>query len=79
MTAADVRSKLSEALVLDLIGPEPGSPLESETLTQSPSRWYLTGFLVPTEAGQEQKADENQDEELDKAAEGRGGDYNTTP
>lgn len=79
MTSDDVRKKLSEALVLDLIGPEPDSPLASETLSQSPSRWYLTGFLVPTEAAERQRADETQEEELDKAAEGRGTDDAVTP
>lgn len=43
----DVRDQLVEALRLDLIGPENGSELETEVLPQAPSRWYLTGFLVP--------------------------------
>ena len=46
MTSAQVRDKLTEALGLDLIGPEPGSALASETITQAPSKWYLTGWLV---------------------------------
>ena len=51
MTPNDVRSELVDALRLDLIGPgdDLGSP--DELLPQAPSGWYLTGFLVPTEAG----------------------------
>ncbi len=48
MESIEVRQRLVEPLLLDLVGPFPGSPLESETLPQTPSRWYLTGFLVPT-------------------------------
>ena len=54
----DVRSQLVEALRLDLVGPENGTDLEAEILPQAPSRWYLTGFLVPLEAGEAQKSDE---------------------
>ena len=49
MTSTEVRQRLVDALRLDLIGPEPGSDLASEELPYSPSRWYLTGFLVPME------------------------------
>ena len=47
MSAVDVRNDLTQALALDLIGPgdEQGTP--NEVLSQAPSRWYLTGFLVP--------------------------------
>lgn len=79
MTPHDVRNKLTEALALDLIGPEPDSPHAGETLPQAPSRWYLTGFLVPIEAGETQKVDETVTEEVDKAAEGAGTDDATTP
>ena len=46
---ADVRSRLREALELDLIGPGAGHPLADERLPGwvRPSNWYLTGFLVP--------------------------------
>jgi len=47
MTSSGVRDKLVEALVLDLIGPIHDRARVSERLDQSPSRWYLTGFLVP--------------------------------
>jgi hypothetical protein len=46
----EVRCNLIDALQIDLIG-LPG-PLgnHNEMLPQTPSRCYLTGFLVPTEA-----------------------------
>jgi hypothetical protein len=79
MTSNDVRQKLTEALQLDLIGPGADSPLASETLLQSPSRWYLTGFLVPTDAGESQNHDEVDSEEVDRASEGKGTDDSITP
>lgn len=77
MTAVDVRQRLVEALKLDLVGPENGSDLEGEVLNQAPSRWYLTGFLVPLEASESQRSDETADDEMDGAADEAGGP--TTP
>ena len=57
MKPVDVRRELVEALRLDLVGPENGSDLEAEILSQAPSRWYLTGFLVPLEASESQRGD----------------------
>ena len=65
LTSAEVREKLVDALTLDLVGPDctPSYPADEplgdpdEILPQSPSRWYLTGFLVPRGAPPEQKAD----------------------
>jgi len=70
MTSADVRSKLVESLELDLVGPRPGLGAADEILPQSPSRWYLTGFLVPIDAAPSQKLDEEATEELDSAESG---------
>ena len=67
MKPVEVRSQLVEALRLDLVGPENGSDLEAEVLPQAPSRWYLTGFLVPLEAGEAQKSDETAKDEFDSA------------
>ena len=67
--SASVRDYLIEALRLDLIGPRPGdAALESERLPHAPSRWYLTGFLAPTEAPDAQRAPDAE-EELDEPAE----------
>jgi hypothetical protein len=59
MTPADVRTRLTDALRLDLIGPDPGEPQVTEILNVPPSRWYLTGFLVPWSAPLRQKQDED--------------------
>ena len=73
MTSVDVRQRLVEAVKLDLVGPENGSDLEHEILSQAPSRWYLTGFLVPLEASESQRSDETADDEMDGAADEAGG------
>jgi hypothetical protein len=70
MTSAEVRIKLVESLELDLVGPRPGLGDANEILPQSPSRWYLTGFLVPIDAASSQKVDEEATEELDSAESG---------
>ena len=70
MTSADVRSKLVESLELDLVGPRPGLGDAEEILPQSPSRWYLAGFLVPIDATSSQKVDEEAPEELESAESG---------
>ncbi len=65
-TSAEVRSHLIEALQLDLIGPTPDDVVHSEeTLDQAPSKWYLTGFLVPYGAPVEQRTDNSGDEDMD--------------
>jgi hypothetical protein len=65
MKPVEVRSQLVEALRLDLVGPDNGSDLEAEVLTQAPSRWYLAGFLVPLEADPAQKSDDTSQDEFD--------------
>ena len=78
-TSAEVREKLVETLQLDLVGPGPGHALEAEQLweRERPSRWYLTGFLVPTTASEEQRHDPEAEEVIDTAVaseEGAGDD-----
>ena len=51
-------------------GPAPGLGDPNEILPQSPSRWYLTGFLVPIDAASSQKVDEEATEEVDSAESG---------
>lgn len=67
MKAAEIRQKLVDTLALDLVGPGPGHPLENEQLWESdpPSRWYLTGFLVPSEAPESQRFDPESPDTLD--------------
>ena len=65
--AVDVRSRLREALALDLIGPDAGHALADERLPGwvRPSSWYLTGFLVPRGARVEQRADDDADDDFE--------------
>jgi hypothetical protein len=79
MSSVDVRGKLFEALRLDLVGPEENLGDPAEVLPQAPSRWYLTGFLVPLGAEASQRADEAATEDLDQAGEGGGLDDDVTP
>ncbi|HEY8206132.1 MAG TPA: DISARM system helicase DrmA [Myxococcaceae bacterium] len=55
-----VRGHLVEALEADLIGPFAGSTHHAtaeEVLELPPSRWYVTGFLVPEEAPEPEDAE----------------------
>lgn len=54
-TSTQIRSKLVEALGLDLVGPSNDHSFAHELLPQSPRRWYLTGFLVPKSAPKESR------------------------
>jgi hypothetical protein len=71
LTSAEVRSQLVEALQLDLVGPTPDNRDHAqEILLQAPSKWYLTGFLVPYGASLEVRSDDTGDEQLEQSAEG---------
>ncbi len=72
MASAEVRAQLVGALVLDLVGPTGAIGNPDELLSQPPSRWYLTGFLVPLEADIDQRADPDAVEEVENAGEPQG-------
>src|SRR5689334_23339539 len=74
MNSSTVRTRLIETLQLDLVGPTNNHVFAQELLPESPSRWYLTGFLVPSDAPLEQRIDETATEEIDSGGEGEGGD-----
>lgn len=79
-TAAEVRTQLIHALQLDLIGPTPSDSLyQTEILSVAPSKWYLTGFLVPYEADLQQRSDEDSNEDPDQLETSNTGDDSTTP
>ena len=78
-TSVEIRNDLVDVLELDLVGPRPGSANENEVLPQAPSRWYLTGFLVPYEAPESQRSDETGSEELDVISKTGGLDDETKP
>ncbi|MGC1308811.1 MAG: hypothetical protein WA885_16415 [Phormidesmis sp.] len=65
-TSADVRASLIDALRLDLIGPSPDDTTHAhETIPQAPSRWYLSGFLVPYEAKLSDRSDPDSNDSFD--------------
>lgn len=74
MKAVDVRAELVRALRLDAIGPDPGEAEETEALPQSPSEWYLAGFLVPYQAKAEDRQDPTANEDVDEGGAPGGGD-----
>ena len=65
-TSAAVRASLIDALRLDLIGPSPDDAVHAlEVIPQAPSRWYLSGFLVPYEAKLSDRSDPDSDDSFD--------------
>ena len=67
MNSAEIRARLATELRLDLIGPSHhDTALVNEILPDPPSRWYLTGFLVPVDTPSRRKARDAQ-EEMDTA------------
>ncbi|MBL8824621.1 MAG: helicase [Planctomycetia bacterium] len=79
MTSVEVRSELVDALKLDFVGPENGTRLETEILPQMPSRWYLTGFLSPIDAAEEDRSDPTEEEGFDMPSDRQGTDDATIP
>ena len=77
MNSLEVRQKLAEALELDLVGPDNQSDNAKEALLQTPSRWYLTGFLAPLGAKAKDKSDETFFDEIEQGGNDAGADENT--
>ncbi len=65
-TSMQVRTRLVEALKLDLVGPWAGHELAEERLQGRvrPSNWYLTGFLIPSGTAPERSADADEDDDM---------------
>ena len=68
-SSLEVRSRLVDALRLDLVGPWAGHPLADERLFgwTYPSNWYLTGFLIPAATPPEKAADDDQEDDAEVA------------
>lgn len=64
MTSREARTKLIETIRLDLIGPDNDHECASELLPESPTKWYLTGYLMPTGAPEEHRFDSESLEEI---------------
>ena len=79
MDSLQVRAGLVDALQLDLIGPTAVLGNLEEVLPQLPSRWYLTGFLVPTDTKEAHRVDPASDDDMDQAAEPAGIDDDDAP
>ena len=79
MTSPEARAKLVETLRLDLVGPWPGHAFEHELLPENPTRWYLTGYLVPEAAPVEHRSDAEAKDEVDVGGESGGTDDNSAP
>lgn len=78
--SVEVRSRIAAALRLDLTGPDArGNGDPAEVLDQMPSRWYLTGFLAPAGAAEDQRADPTANEELDGGSDARDADDGAAP
>ena len=70
----EVRSRLVDALKLDLVGPWAGHELDAEQLPgrERPSNWYVAGFLIPTGTPPDRSADADEDDDLDTVPEAAG-------
>lgn len=64
MTSREARSHIVEAIQMDLIGPNNDHECAHELLPESPFRWYLTGYLVSTEAPEHVRFDETSREDV---------------
>ena len=78
-TPLEVKGSLVDALQLDLIGPTGPLGNHKELLTQTPSRWYVTGFLVPTDADEDQRFDPTSNDDVDQSPAVASVDENETP
>ncbi len=78
-TSVQIRQALVETLRLDLVGPDNDHPCARELLPEAPNRWYLTGYLVPTNAPLSQRFDETSPEEIDSAGDAQGTDDAEAP
>ncbi len=74
MQSVDIRDRLVEVLRQDLVGPA----YPEEVLEESPSRFYLTGFLVPFEGGDEDRLDPDSDDEMDVVGDKDDGEADST-
>ena len=73
-TSTEVRARLVEMLRRDLVGPMPpdiapgDTDLQAERLRESPSSWYLTGFIAPLDEGGDDADDLDAQEEVETDA-----------
>ena len=70
----EVRSRIVEAVKLDLIGPLADHEIGAEQLPgrERPSNWYVAGFLIPTGSPPDRSGDADEDDDLDTVPESAG-------
>jgi len=75
----EARERIVEALRLDLVGPWAGHAFAEERLPGwvRPSKWYLTGFLIPSGTAPEKGADPDEDDDFVVVSESAGPDDET--
>ncbi|MCU0552127.1 MAG: DISARM system helicase DrmA [Leptolyngbya sp. Prado105] len=80
-SSAKAREHLVRALRLDLIGANPTDDdhYQTEILSQAPSKWYLTGFLVPYEASVEDRSTPDGNDQLSLLESSSASDEENTP
>lgn len=73
-TSFEVRTRLVEALKLDLVGPSPEHPFSDEQIRgwERPANWYLTGFLVPAGTAPEKRTASDEDDDFELVSESAG-------
>lgn len=74
MTARQARRDLFQTLQLDLIGPANDHDFSNELLSETPTGWYLTGYLVPAGSDDEVRLADDGDDDIDEAPEAGGFD-----
>lgn len=74
VSSLEIRTRLVEALRLDLVGPGAGHPMATERLHawERPSKWYLGGFLIPTGTPAEKSADADENDDFELVGESAG-------
>lgn len=65
-TSLEARSRLVEALQVELVGPSSGHRFSHERIPPwyRPTTWYLTGFLVPTDTPPEHRSDDDEEDDF---------------
>ncbi|MEN9358920.1 MAG: hypothetical protein RL095_455 [Verrucomicrobiota bacterium] len=66
-SSVEVRQQIEDTLRLDLVGPDNEHPFAKELIPESPTRWYLCGFLMPKDTPAEQRSTADADDEIDSA------------
>ena len=78
-SSVEVRQQIEDTLRLDLVGPDNDHAFSKELIPESPTRWYLCGFLMPKDTPAEQRSTPDADDEIDSAPLHQGGADDNAP